>query len=44
MTQLAVIMGSLSRAAILGVVPFVAIDAVKALVAAALAASRRNTV
>lgn len=44
MAQLAVITGSLSRAAVLGVVPFVAIDALKALVAAALTGFRRNTV
>ncbi len=42
--QLAVITGSLGRAAILGVVPFVAIDAVKALVAAALAGFRRRAI
>jgi biotin transport system substrate-specific component len=42
MTQLAVITGSLSRAAVLGVLPFVAIDAVKALVAASIAGFRRD--
>ncbi len=44
MTQLALITGSLSRAAVLGVLPFVAIDAVKALIAAALSGSRRSAV
>lgn len=43
-TQLAVITGSLERAAALGALPFVAIDAVKALGAAALAGIRRRTV
>ena len=43
MTQLAVITGSLSRAAVLGVVPFVAMDALKALVAAAAGGRRRDT-
>lgn len=42
--QLAVITGSLGRAAVLGVLPFVAIDAVKALVAAAVARRRRSTI
>ena len=44
MTQLAVITGSFGRAAVLGVLPFVAIDAVKALVAAAVSGSRRHAV
>ena len=43
-TQLAVITGSLERAAALGALPFVAIDAAKSLVAAALAGFRRSTV
>ena len=43
-TQLAVITGSFGRAAALGVLPFVAVDAVKALIAAAVAGRRRNTV
>jgi biotin transport system substrate-specific component len=43
LAQLAVISGSLAKAALLGVVPFVAVDAVKALVAAALAGIRRNS-
>jgi biotin transport system substrate-specific component len=44
LTQLAVISGSIATAALLGVVPFVAIDAVKALVASALAGARRNRI
>jgi biotin transporter BioY len=36
LAQLAVISGSLATAAVLGVLPFVAADAVKALVAAAV--------
>ena len=40
LTQLAVITGSLGLAAIMGVVPFVAADAVKALVAGALSGRR----
>jgi len=44
LAQLAVISGSLAKAALLGVVPFVAVDAVKALVAATLAGVRRNSV
>ncbi|MEO8622624.1 MAG: biotin transporter BioY [bacterium] len=43
LAQLAVISGSLAKAALLGVVPFVAVDAVKALIAAALAGVRRNS-
>jgi biotin transport system substrate-specific component len=42
LAQLAVLSGSFARAAVLGVLPFVAADAVKALVAAALAAPRRR--
>src|SRR4051794_37507972 len=42
LTQLAVITGSLGLAAIMGVVPFVAADAVKALVAGALSGRRRG--
>jgi biotin transport system substrate-specific component len=41
--QLAVISGSLAKAALLGAVPFVAVDAVKALIAAALAGIRRSS-
>ena len=44
LAQLAVISGSLAKAALLGVVPFVAVDAVKALVAATLTGVRRNSV
>jgi biotin transport system substrate-specific component len=44
LAQLAVISGSFATAALLGVVPFVAVDAVKALVAAALAGVRRNSI
>ncbi len=44
LAQLAVISGSLARAALLGVIPFVAADAVKALVAAALSGTRRGSV
>ena len=43
LAQLVVISGSLGRAALLGVVPFVAADAVKALVAAAVGGARRNS-
>lgn len=43
LAQLAVISGSLATAAALGVLPFVAADAVKALVAAAVSGSRRRT-
>ncbi|MEO7457704.1 MAG: biotin transporter BioY [Gemmatimonadaceae bacterium] len=42
--QLSVISGSLATAAVLGVLPFVAADAVKALVAAALSAPRRERI
>jgi biotin transporter BioY len=38
-----VLSGSLATAAVLGVLPFVAADAVKALVAAALSGTRRRT-
>lgn len=45
LAQLAVLTGSLAAAAVMGVLPFVAADAVKALVAAAIAVPRRrNTV
>lgn len=44
LAQLAVLSGSLARAALLGVVPFVAADAVKALVAAALSGTRRSSI
>ena len=44
LAQLAVISGSLAHAALLGVVPFVAADAVKALAAAALSGTRRGSV
>jgi len=40
--QLSVISGSMASAAVLGVLPFVAADAVKALVAAAIATPRRG--
>ena len=40
LAQLAVLTGSLQQAAVLGVVPFAALDAVKALLAAALAPTR----
>lgn len=40
LAQLAIITGSLERAALVGVVPFVAADAVKSIVAAALTGSR----
>ena len=43
LTQLAVLTGSLATAAVLGVLPFVAADAVKALVAAAVSGPRRRT-
>jgi biotin transport system substrate-specific component len=43
LAQLAVLTGSLATAAVLGVLPFVAADAVKALVAAAVSGSRRRT-
>jgi biotin transport system substrate-specific component len=42
LAQLALIQGSIARAAALGVLPFVAADAVKALVAAAASAPRRR--
>jgi biotin transporter BioY len=42
LAQLAVITGNLGLAAIMGVVPFVAADAVKALVAGALSGRRRG--
>ena len=41
LAQLAVLSGSIATAALLGVVPFVAIDAAKALVAAVVAGARR---
>ena len=44
LSQLAVITGSFGRAAAQGVLPFVAIDAVKALIAAAVARRRRSTI
>lgn len=44
LTQLAIISGSLAKAALLGVVPFVAVDAVKALAAAALAGVHRKRI
>jgi biotin transport system substrate-specific component len=44
LTQLAVLSGSLATAAVLGVLPFVAADAVKALVAAAVSRPRRRRV
>lgn len=45
LAQLAVLTGSIAGAAVMGVLPFVAADAVKALIAAAIAAPRRpNTV
>ncbi|HYD53622.1 MAG TPA: biotin transporter BioY [Gemmatimonadaceae bacterium] len=40
LAQLAILTGSLQRAAVLGVLPFVSADAVKALVAAAITGSR----
>ena len=43
LAQLAIISGSLASAAFLGVLPFVAADAAKAVVAAALGAPRRRT-
>ena len=43
LAQLAVITGSIQRAALLGVLPFMAADAVKALVAAALTGRRAQT-
>ncbi|MEP6989559.1 MAG: biotin transporter BioY, partial [bacterium] len=42
LAQLAVITGSIATAALLGVVPFVAMDAVKALFAAGVAGARRT--
>jgi biotin transport system substrate-specific component len=42
LAQLAVLTGSLGRAALMGVAPFVAADAVKALVAGALSGRRRG--
>lgn len=44
LAQLAVVTGSLASAALLGVLPFVAADAVKAVVAAAVAGPRRRRV
>lgn len=44
LAQLAILTGSVATAALLGVLPFVAADAVKALVAAALSAPRRRAV
>lgn len=44
LAQLAVLSGSLATAAMVGVVPFVAADAVKALVAAGIAKGRRGSV
>jgi biotin transport system substrate-specific component len=44
LAQLSLISGSLARAAVLGVLPFVAADAVKALIAAALSSPRRRGV
>jgi biotin transport system substrate-specific component len=44
LAQLAVLSGSLATAALIGVVPFVAADAVKALVAAGIAKGRRGSV
>ncbi|MDB4914032.1 MAG: hypothetical protein JWM95_1676 [Gemmatimonadetes bacterium] len=44
LAQLSVLSGSIATAAMLGVVPFVAVDAVKALVAAAIAGTRRRAV
>lgn len=43
LTQLAVLTGSLATAAVMGVLPFVAADAVKALVAAAISGRVRGT-
>jgi biotin transport system substrate-specific component len=43
LAQLAVLSGSLATAAVLGVLPFVAVDAVKALLAAAATGPRRIT-
>ena len=43
LAQLAVLTGSIATAALLGVIPFVAADAVKALVAAAVSGPRRRT-
>ena len=42
LAQLAVLTGSLGRAALLGIVPFAAADAVKALVAAAITGRRKS--
>jgi biotin transport system substrate-specific component len=42
LAQLAVLSGSLATAVVLGVLPFIAADAVKALVAAALSGARRR--
>lgn len=44
LSQLALISGSLATAAVLGVIPFVALDAVKALLAAAVSGARRPSV
>ena len=43
LAQLTMISGNMATAAILGVLPFVAADAVKALVAGAISAPRRRT-
>jgi biotin transport system substrate-specific component len=43
LAQLAVLVGSLTTAAVQGVLPFVAADAVKALIAALVTGPRRNT-
>lgn len=44
LAQLSLLVGDLGTAAVLGVLPFVAADAVKALIAAALAGFKRGTV
>ena len=44
LAQLAIISGSLARAAVLGVLPFIAADAVKSLIAAAVSTPRRDRV
>lgn len=43
LAQLAIIVGSVTTAAVQGVLPFVAVDAVKALVAAAISGPRRRS-
>jgi biotin transport system substrate-specific component len=43
LAQLSLLSGSIATAAVLGVVPFVAADAVKALIAAGIAGARRNS-